>query len=108
MDRFEKHNGRARMAPKRFNTDELQKLYIAKYGEWDKAVKTQMPNAPSTYLDYIRKSDDPFSCPIEQFMKAFMQVIEQAIPPNRLQYMLRKLESGLEKCEYTCPCPSEP
>jgi hypothetical protein len=105
LERFEKYDGRARMAPKRFNTDELQRLYIVKYGEWDRAVKTRMPDASSTYLDFIRESG---SCPIERFLKAFMQVIEQSIHPNRLQNMLQRLESELAGCEFSCPCPGEP
>ena len=108
IERFEKYDGLIRMTPKRFNTDELQKIYIAKYNLWDKAVKTQIPNTSSTYLDYLRKSDNPYPCPIEQFLKTFMQIIEQAIPPNKLQNMLSELETELTKCEFTCPCPSEP
>ena len=108
MNRFEKYDGIIRMMPQRYNTDELQKLYIKKYGEWGKAVKTQMPDNSSTYLDVIRKSGNPFPCPIEQFLKAFMQVIEQAIPPTRLQKLLQKLETELTSCEFPCPCPSEP
>ena len=106
LERFEKYDGRARLAPKRFNTDELQKLYIAKYGEWDKAVKTQTPDGLSCYLDLLRDGGAP--CPIEQFLKELMQAIEQAIHPNRLQFMLHRLESGLDGCEFSCPCPSEP
>jgi len=104
LERFEKYDGRARLAPKRFNTDELQKL--TKYGEWDKAVKAEVPDGSSCYLDHIRESGG--SCPIEQFLKELMQVIEQAIHPNRLQNMLHRLESGLDGCEFSCPCPSEP
>lgn len=108
IDRFEKYDGRIRMVPKRFNTDELQILYIAKYNLWDKAVKTQMPDTSSSYLDYLRKSDNPYPCPIEQFLKTFVQIIEQAIHPSKLQNMLQKLENELTKCEFPCPCPSEP
>jgi hypothetical protein len=108
MERFEKYNGIIRIMPQRYNTDELQKLYIKKYGEWDKAVKTQMPGSSSTYLDVIRKSDSLYPCPIEQFFKTFIQVIEQAIPPTRLQKLLQKMETELPSCEFPCPCPSEP
>ena len=107
IERFEKYDGRIRMAPKRFNTKELQKLYIEKYNLWDKAVKTQMPDSSSTYLEFIRENDDPYPCPIEQFLKAFMQIIEQAIPPNHLQKILQKLENELNQCTFPCPCPSE-
>ena len=33
--RFEKYDGRVRMAPQRYNTNELQRLYIMKYNLWD-------------------------------------------------------------------------
>jgi len=105
IDRFEKYNGIVRMTPKRFNTDELQKLYIAKYNLWDNAVKTQIPETSSTYLDNIKKSDNP--CPIDQFLKKFMQIIEQAIHPSRFQNILTKLETELIRCEFSCPCPTE-
>lgn len=105
MDRFEKYDGRIRMAPKRFNTDELQKLYIVKYNEWKDAVKTQVPSSSSTCLEIINRSYD--FCPIEQFLKTFMQLIEQSIPPNRLQNIHLKLEKGLPQCDFPCPCPAE-
>ena len=108
IERFEKYDGRIRMTSKRFNTDELQKIYIAKYNLWDKAVKTQMLDTSSTYLDHLRKSGIPDPCPIERFLKTFMQIIEQAIPPSKLQDMLSKLETELSRCEFSCPCPSEP
>lgn len=106
-DRFEKYDGRIRMAQQRFNTDQLQKLYIAKYSRWEKAVKNKNPDTSSTYLDMIR-SDNPSPCPIDQFLKTLMQIIEQAIPPNQLNNILQKLETDLTKCEFPCPCPSEP
>ncbi len=108
MARFQAYDGRLRMAPRRFNTDDLQKLYIEKYGEWSKTVKTKVPDGSSTYLDLIRSSDNLSACPIEQFLKALMQLIEQAIPPSKLNNMLQKLETDLTQCEYPCLCPSEP
>ena len=108
MSRFEKYNGLIRMAPQRYNTDALQKLYITKYNLWEKAVKTQMSEAASTYLDIIRVSTNPNSCPIERFLKTFMQIIEQSIPPDKLSDMIGKLESEVVKCEFPCPCPAEP
>lgn len=108
MDRFEKYDGIIRMNLQRYNTDELQKLYIFKHTEWDKALKTQMPQSSSTYIEFLRESDDPYPCPIEQFFKAFMQVIEQAIPPKRFQNILNKLENELIQCIFPCPCPSDP
>ena len=106
VERSEKYDGRIRMAPRRLNTDDLQKLYIAKYGEWDKAVKAEVPDGASCYLDLIREGDAP--CPIEGFLKALMQVIEQAIPASRFQGVVEKLETGLVECEFLCSCPSEP
>ena len=108
IERFEKYNGRIRMAPNRFNTDELQKLYIVKYNEWDKATRAHMPDSSATYLEFIRKSSGPYPCPIEQFLKTFMQIIEQSIPPNRLQNMMQKMENELTQCIFLCPYPSEP
>jgi hypothetical protein len=108
VERFEKYDGRIRTSPQRFNTAELQKLYIEKYNLWDKAVKNPLPNSSSTYLDQIRNSDDKSACPIEQFLKTLMQVIEQAINPIRYQGFLQKLEKELITCEHLCPCPSEP
>ena len=105
VERSEKYDGRIRMAPRRLNTDELQKLYILKYNEWESAVKAQVPDSSYCYLDLIRQG---VSCPIEVFLKALMQVIEQAIPAGRFQGIVEKLETGLIECEYTCMCPSEP
>ena len=107
MSRFEKYDGRIRMAPQRYNTDTLQKLYMKKYNLWEKAVQTQMPDAPSTYHSLLKKSDNPNPCPIEHFLKRFMQIIEQSIPPSKLNEVLRKLEAELIKCEFPCPCPAE-
>lgn len=107
MGRFEKYNGLVRMAPQRFNTDELQRLYVRKYNLWDTAVKTQVPESSSRYLDIIRGNDEAAPCPIERFLKTFMQIIEQSIPPNKLEDLLARLESDVAKCEYQCPCPAE-
>jgi hypothetical protein len=108
MNRFEKYDGRIRMTPQRYNTDELQELYISKYNLWDMAVKTQMPKTSSTYINFLRKSGTPIHCPIEQFLKILKQIIEQAIPPSKLNDVLQKLETELIECEFSCPCPSEP
>lgn len=108
MKRFDAYDGRVRMAPQRFKTDELQKLYIEKLGEWKKVVETRIPDSSSTYLDLLRMSEDSIQCPIERFLKALMQIIQQAIPPSKHKDMLQKLETGLVKCEYSCPCPAEP
>ena len=105
--RFEKYDGRVRMAPQRYNTNELQRLYIMKYNLWDKAVKTQVPESSSRYLDVLRGSDESDPCPIERFLKTFMQIIEQSIPPDKLNDVLRRLESDVVKCEYNCPCPAD-
>ena len=106
VERSEKYDGRIRMAPRRLNTDELQKLYILKLNEWDSAVKAQVPGSSYCYLDLIRQGGVP--CPIEGFLKALMQVIEQAIPASRFQGVVEKLETGLVECEFLCSCPSEP
>ena len=45
VERSEKYDGRIRMAPRRLNTDELQKLYILKLNEWKSAVKAQVPDS---------------------------------------------------------------
>lgn len=108
MKRFDTYDGRVRMAPQRFKTDELQKLYIEKLGEWEKAVENPIPDSSSTHLDLLRMSEDSIQCPIERFLKALMQIIQQAIPPSKHKDMLQKLETGLVKCEYSCPCPAEP
>lgn len=107
VNRFEKYDGLIRMAPQRFNTDALQKLYVKKYNLWDEAVKTKMPDTPSTYISLIRKSDNPNPCPIEHFLKTFMQIIEQSIPPDKLKDVLRRLDAELVKCEFPCSCPAE-
>ena len=104
--RFENYDGRIRMAPKRLKTDDLQKLYIAKYGRWEKAVRTQIQDSSSTYLNLLRESVLT-PCPIERFLKVLMKIIEQAIPPGKHRNMLQKLEVELDKCEFSCPCPAE-
>ena len=107
MSRFEKYDGRIRMAPQRYDTEELQKLYIRKYYLWEKAVKTQVPNSSSSYLSLLKNSGEPNPCPIERFLKTLMQIIEQSIPPNKLNEVLRRLEAEVVKCHFTCPCPAE-
>ena len=97
MNRFEKYDGLTRLVPSRYNADELQKLYISKYNLWEKAINTAR-----------KQSGNLFPCPIEQFLKTFKQVIEQGIPPSKLNDMLQKLETELIECEFSCPCPSEP
>lgn len=108
IERFEAYDGRIRMTPRRFNTDELQRLYIRKYNEWEEAVKTQTLDSSGSYLDVLRESGRVYPCPIENFLKMLMQVIEQAIPPDRYSNMLRKLEADLLSCDFSCPCPAEP
>jgi hypothetical protein len=108
IERFEAYDGRIRMTPRRFNTDELQRLYIRKYNEWEEAVKTQPLDSSGSYLDVLRESGRVYPCPIENFLKMLMQVIEQAIPPDRYSNMLRKLEADLSSCDFSCPCPAEP
>lgn len=108
LNRFEKYDGLIRIAPQRFNSDELQKLYIDKLRRWEKSVKTEIPDSSSTYYDVIRESEDMNSCPIEDFLKAFMQVIQQAIPPSKHSEILLRLENDLVGCNFLCPCPAEP
>jgi hypothetical protein len=108
IERFENYNGRIRMTPQRFKTNELQELYIKKYNQWENAVKTRVPNSSSTYLNRLRESDKSNPCPIEKFLKSFMQIIQQAIPPSKQSYMLQKLEVDLMECGFFCPCPAEP
>ena len=108
IERFEAYDGRIRMTPRRFNTDELQRLYIRKYNEWEEAVKTQSLDSSGSYLDVLRESGRVYPCPIENFLKMLMQVIEQAIPPDRYSNMLQKLEADLSSCDFSCPCPAEP
>jgi hypothetical protein len=108
MKRFENYNGRIRMTPKRFNTDELQELYIEKYNEWEKAVKTQTPDSSRTHLILLRESDVANPCAIEKFLKALMQLIHQSIPPSKHRNILQKLEVDLMECNFSCPCPAEP
>jgi hypothetical protein len=108
IERFETYNGRIRMTPQRFKTNELQELYIKKYNQWEKAVKTRVPNSSSTYLNMLRESDRSNPCPIETFLKSFMQIIQQAIPPGKHSNMLQKLEVDLMECGFFCPCPAEP
>ena len=43
IERFEAYDGRIRVTPRRFNTDELQRLYIGKYNEWEEAVTAKAP-----------------------------------------------------------------
>jgi hypothetical protein len=107
IERFEKYDGRIRMTPKRYNSDELQKIYIEKYNLWEKAVNNKVPDTSSTYIDLFRQNDSN-PCPVEQFLKALMQIIQQAIPPRKYENILDKLETNLVKCKFTCPCPAEP
>lgn len=108
IERFEAYDGRIRVTPRRFNTDELQRLYIRKHNEWEEAVKTQPLDSSGSYLDVLRESGRVYPCPIENFLKMLMQVIEQAIPPDRYSNMLQKLEADLVSCDFSCPCPAEP
>ena len=108
IERFEAYDGRIRVTPRRFNTDELQRLYIRKYNEWLDAVKTQTLDSSGSYLSVLRESGRVYPCPIENFLKMLMQVIEQAIPPDRYSNMLQKLEADLLSCDFSCPCPAEP
>ena len=104
--RFENYDGRIRIAPKRFKNEELQKLYIAKYGRWKKAVTNFTQDSSSTYLELFRESVLT-PCPIERFLKAVMQISNQAIPPSKHRNLLQKLETDLVNCKFSCPCPAE-
>ena len=108
IERFEAYDGRIGVTPRRLKTDELQRIYIRKHNEWEDAVKTKAPGSPGNYLDVLRKSGRVYPCPIENFLKMLMQVIEQAIPPGRYSSMLQKLEADLLSCDFSCPCPAEP
>ena len=89
-DQFEKNNWRDRISPNRFNIDELQRLYIINMviGIKQYVLRHQAPHLP-----ILRLSEKvmTLTCPFEQFLKALMQVIKQAIPPNKLQNTLQKL-----------------
>ena len=108
IERFEAYDGRIGVTPRRLKTDELQRIYIRKHNEWEDAVKTKAPGSLGNYLDVLRESGRVYPCPIENFLRMLMQVIEQAIPPGRYSNMLQKLETDLLSCDFSCPCPAEP
>lgn len=87
------------------HSDQLDKIVITKYIEWETQLNKLVSDNTYTYRDLLDQNG--IKCPVQSFFAKLYLVLKHDGMRAEYPSLLLDLEKGISECEAPCPCPGD-
>ena len=85
--------------------ENLDKLVLEKYIEWNEQLSKPVPNTPYIYRKFLEMNG--ITCPIDPFFAGCYLILKDEKFRPEHHGLLDELEKGISECGASCPCPGD-